>query len=150
MGSAMRTTITTALAFVCLTSSALAGGVSVPMDEVRTVTFGKPVTTVYVGNPSIADINIIDARHAFILGKSYGTTNIIALDAQGHQVSNTFVSVAAAATASTVTLVKGTTQQTLACNGQRCEPAPRPGDSNFAALTGDIEKHFDLGAKGAQ
>src|SRR6478672_2809030 len=72
---------------------ALAGGVAVPLDEVRTVAFARPVTTVYVGNPSIADINMIDARHAFVLGKRFGTTNIIALDHYGRQVSNTFVNV---------------------------------------------------------
>src|SRR6202012_3369603 len=85
------------LATVFLTSAlatpALASGVTVTLDEVRTITFGAPVTTVYVGNPAIADINMIDARHAFVQGKSYGSTNIIAINHDGAQVSNTRVSV---------------------------------------------------------
>ena len=56
---------------------------SVPMDEVRMVTFVKPVATVYVGNPMIADITVIDSRHVFVLGKAFGATNIIALDSNG-------------------------------------------------------------------
>jgi len=145
----MRRTIAASFVFALKSSSALAGGVSVPMDEVRTVTFAKPVTTVYVGNPTIADINMIDSRHAFLLGKSFGTTNIIALDAQGREVANTGVSVSGRH-GSTVTLTKGTAQTTLACSNERCQASPLPGDAHFSEIVGDIEKHMDLGAKGGQ
>ena len=73
------------------------------MDEVRTVSFPKTVATVYVGNPAIADINMIDSRHAFVMGKGYGSTNIVALDQDGKQVSNIPISVLARQNA-TVTL----------------------------------------------
>ena len=145
----MRRTVLAALAFSLAGTTAFAGGVSVPMDEVRTVTFGKPVATVYVGNPTIADVNVIDSRHAFVLGKSFGTTNVIALDSQGRQVSNTFITVGAARGA-TVTLTKGTAQTTLACSSARCETSPLPGDAHFSDLMGDVEKHLDMGAKTAQ
>ena len=72
-------------------SSALASDLSVPMDEVRMVAFGKPVTTVYVGNPSIADVTVIDSRHVFVLGRTFGSTNLIALGQDGRQVANTHV-----------------------------------------------------------
>jgi len=39
---------------------ALAANVGVPMDQVRMITFRAPFKTVYVGNPVIADITIID------------------------------------------------------------------------------------------
>ena len=136
-----------ALAATLTGGQAFAGGVAVPMDEVRTVAFAKPVATVYVGNPAIADINMIDARHAFVLGKSFGTTNIIALDHWGRQVSNTFVSVSGS-TGATVTLMKGATQSTLSCSGRRCEAAPVPGDARFNDVMGDVSKHQSLGATG--
>src|SRR5664279_1336394 len=85
----MRRIIFTVLALSAV--PAHAAGVSVAMDEVRTVTFPKSVATIYVGNPSIADINMIDSRHAFILGKGYGNTNMLALDEDGKQVSNTHI-----------------------------------------------------------
>ena len=47
------------------------GAVNLGLDEVHTLTFRAPVATVYVGNPAIADITMIDARHAFVQGKSY-------------------------------------------------------------------------------
>ncbi len=145
----MRRVLAAAIAFGLTSTAALAGGVTVPMDEVRTVTFAKPITTVYVGNPTIADINMIDSRHAFLLGKSYGATNIIALDSAGREVSNVPVSVSGSQ-GTTVTLTKGATQTTLACSSARCEAAPRPGDSNFSGVMGDIEKNLDLSGKTAQ
>ena len=145
----MRCTSLAAVAFAAMLTGgqAFAGGVAVPMDEVRTVAFAKPVATVYVGNPAIADINMIDARHAFVLGKSFGTTNIIALDHWGRQVSNTFVSVSGS-TGATVTLMKGATQSTLSCTGRRCEAAPVPGDVRYSDVMGDVSKHQSLGATG--
>ena len=140
-----------ALAFVVLAGvscgQALAGGVAVPLDEVRTVAFAKPVATVYVGNPMIADINMIDARHAFVLGKAYGTTNIIALDNAGHEIANTYVSVSGSNDAK-VTLMRGATQTTLSCTGARCEVAPLPGDAHFSDVMGDVSRHQQLGVKG--
>src|SRR5215475_7887136 len=46
--------------------------VALALDEVHTLAFETPVSTVYVGNPSIADVTMIDARHAFVQGKGYG------------------------------------------------------------------------------
>lgn len=148
---------TVALAFVIAAGltggQALAGGVAVPLDEVRTVAFAKPVATVYVGNPSIADINMIDARHAFVLGKRFGTTNIIALDNSGHEVANTYVSVSGS-NGTTVTLTKGATQSkpatqmTLSCTGMRCEEAPVPGDAGYGAVMADVGRHGEMGARG--
>jgi len=149
----MRLALTLAVAAGLTASQALAGGVAVPLDEVRTVAFAKPVATVYVGNPSIADINMIDARHAFVLGKRFGTTNIIALDNSGHEVANTFVSVSGS-NGEIVTLTKGATQSkpvtqtTLSCTGVRCEESPVPGDARFSEVMGDVSRHDQMGAKG--
>jgi hypothetical protein len=129
------------LAVALLSSaSALADGFAVPLDQVRTVAFSKPAATVYVGNPSIAEINMIDARHAFVLGKSFGTTNIVALDSAGHEVANTFVTVSGS-NGQMVTLTKGSTQTTFSCVGNHCEVAPQPGDAHFGDVSGDISKH---------
>ena len=136
-------------AAVLMACPAFAAGVSVSMDEVRTVAFAKPVATVYVGNPAIADINMIDARHAFVLGKSFGTTNIIALDNSGREVANTSISVSGS-NGMRVTLMKGATQTTLSCTSSRCEAAPVPGDAHFSDVMGDVTKRLDMGTKGAQ
>jgi hypothetical protein len=131
--------------FAILTLSAVpahAAGVSVAMDEVRTITFPKSVATIYVGNPSIADINMIDSRHAFILGKGYGNTNMLALDQDGKQVSNTHISVLARQDAS-ITLQRGANRITYSCTAAHCEATPQPGDGKeaFDAANGQIAAH---------
>jgi Flp pilus assembly secretin CpaC len=129
---------------------AAAHGIAVPMDEVRVIQFSSPVSTVYVGNPSIADVSMIDNRHAFVLGKGFGATNVVALDQDGKQVVNDAVSVYAR-TGSTVTLMRGANRTTYACGGARCENTPMPGDDkdSFEVRMGQIEKHQDLNIKAA-
>ncbi|HXL71797.1 MAG TPA: pilus assembly protein N-terminal domain-containing protein [Rhizomicrobium sp.] len=144
----MRRTLFAALVVVAA-SPAYADGVAISMDEVRTITFPKPVATVYVGNPAIADINMIDSRHAFVLGKGFGNTNIVALDHEGDQVSNTHVSVMARED-STVTLQRGTGRLTYSCTTSHCEATPQPGDAKDAydAVNGQLSTH-EAAAKGA-
>jgi len=152
MGSTfMRRTIAL-LATALLTvgaASARSSAVSIPLDEVRMVAFAKPVATLYVGNPMIADITMIDKRHAFVLGKAFGATNIIALDSAGRQISNNQIVVAGGGGGGVVTLQKGSARVTYSCAGQRCEMTPRPGDSKdlFDQSMDQIQKHQDAGAK---
>jgi hypothetical protein len=145
----MRRTLSAFLLASAVVAPASAASLSVPMDEVRVITFAKPVATVYVGNPVVADVNMIDTRRAFILGKSFGATNIIALDANGAQISNNLVTVLGR-TASTVTLNKGGAQTTLTCAG-RCEATPTPGDGkdNFSASADQMDKHMDAAKRAA-
>src|ERR1700753_2210488 len=117
---------------LALPAPAFAAGIALSMDQVRTLTFRTPVATVYVGNPSIADITMIDARHAFVQGKSYGRTNIVALNHDGAQVFNTGVTVTGAQANGIVTLNRGSQRITLTCAGERCEPTPMPGDGKNA------------------
>jgi Pilus formation protein N terminal region len=118
-------------------------GVALALDEVRTLTFKNPIATVYVGNPAIADVTMIDARHAFVQGKGYGRTNIVALDRENTQVFNTHVSVAGGEGGGTVTLNRGAQRITLTCAGGRCEPTPTPGDDQKAYDTenGQVSSH---------
>ncbi len=137
----MRRTLLVAL-FLGSAAPAYAAGVSVAMDEVRTITFPKTVSTIYVGNPAIADINMIDSRHAFILGKGYGNTNMVALDQDGKQVSNTHISVQARQDAS-LTLQRGANRVTYSCTAAHCEITPQPGDGKeaFEATNSQIAAH---------
>jgi hypothetical protein len=129
-------------------SAASADDVSLVLDEVRTVTFPQAVGTVNVGNPAIADITMIDSRRAFILGKGYGTTNIIALGKDGEPVSNTRISVMSRQ--ATVTLNRGTQRVTYNCAAGHCEVAPQPGDGKDAdATTSQLAAHQDAAAKAA-
>jgi len=106
--------------------------VALALDEVHTLTFKSPVATVYVGNPAIADVTMVDARHAFVQGKGYGHTNIVALNRDNVQVFNTHVIVVGSEGSGTVILNRGAQRVTLACEGGHCEPTPTPGDDQKA------------------
>lgn len=137
-----------AASILAIASPAYAAGVAISMDEVRTITFPKPVATVYVGNSSIADVNMIDSRHAFVLGKVPGVTNIVALNHEGDQVSNVSVNVVTRE-ASTVTLQRGAGRLTYSCSASHCDATPEPGDekSAFDMVNGEDTTHVGT-AKG--
>lgn len=137
----------------CLIAPVPALAFSVAMDEVHTITFETPVSTVYVGNPAVADINMIDARHAFIIGKGFGSTNIVALDASGKQVFDTPVSVLtrSARNESTVVVNRGNQRTTYSCTANTCEATPTPGDGKdvFEQINGQLAIHNDTARKAA-
>ena len=139
----MRLAIAALFAVAAPALAAKTGAVNLGLDEVHTLTFRAPVATVYVGNPAIADITMIDARHAFVQGKSYGSTNIVALNHDGAQVFNTGVSVTGTQASGTVTLNRGSQRITLNCAGGRCELTPMPGDgkSGYDPADGVITAH---------
>lgn len=145
----MRRVLLAAL-FAGLAFPAQADTISVELDEVRTITFPRAVATVNIGNPAITDITMIDARRAFILGKSYGSTNIIALDRDGAAISNTLVSVLSRQQA-TVTLQRGTQRTTYNCTPSRCEATPQPGDGKdaFDTINGQRNTHQESATRAA-
>jgi Flp pilus assembly secretin CpaC len=141
----MRNVFFAASLALALPAPAFAAGIALAMDEVRTVSFAVPVATVYVGNPSIADINMIDARHAFVIGKGFGNTNIVALDGDGKQVFDTQIAVLASAAnaSSTLVLNRGVQRSTYSCTAGHCEATPEPGDGKdtFEAINSQLASH---------
>jgi len=147
----MRRILFSVLTFASSILPAAAGEVTVALDEVRTISFEAPVATVYVGNPAIADINMIDSRHAFVLGKGYGSTNIVALNKQGAQISDTRVDVQGNRRQSTVVLNRGASRATYSCTPDHCDLTPQPGDGKdaFDAGNGQTGMHQDTAKKAA-
>lgn len=127
-----RAVLATALVIAASPAYAADNSVALALDEVHTLTFKTPVATVYVGNPTIADVTMLDARHAFVQGKGYGRTNIVALNRDNAQVFNARITVVGARDSGTVTLNRGAQRVTLTCAGGRCEPTPTPGDDQKA------------------
>lgn len=103
-------------------------GLGVVVDETKLISFPKPVKTVSLGNSTIADVSMIDSQHAFLLGKTFGVTNMIALAPDGQEVSNQQVTVYNNGAA--VTVNRGAEQYNYMCTLAHCESSPRPGDPN--------------------
>jgi len=131
-------------------ASAMAGAIAVPIDQARVIAFERPATTVFVGNPAMADVTVIDPTHVFVLGKAFGATNLIALDARGAVLANDALTVEGHV-ASTVTLNLGSVQQTYACASGRCEAAPVPGDTSggYSTIMSENQNRQGMAAKAA-
>jgi hypothetical protein len=123
--------------------------IGVVVDQARMVTLDRPAKTMYIGNPTIADVSVVDARHAFVLGKTFGVTNFIALDADGRQISNQQVTVMNGVQA--VTFNQGGGQYNYSCTQVHCEAAPRPGDvpPYVSNTETGISTHEDAASKSA-
>jgi hypothetical protein len=142
----MRRVLIAATVLACVTQANAAprgSDVALALDEVHTLTFKSPIATVYVGNPAIADVTMIDSRHAFVQGKGFGRTNIVALNSDNVQVFNTHITVTGSEGSGTVTLNRGAQRVTLNCAGGRCEPTPTPGDDQkiYDTETGQTSTH---------
>ncbi|MBA4208498.1 MAG: hypothetical protein C0454_03125 [Parvibaculum sp.] len=114
-------------------AGAFASEFKVPMNETRPLQLSKPAATVMVGNPAIADVAIESTQLLYVMGRNYGTTNLIALDAEGKTILDMKLSVTAQGT-SAVTLTRGTGQFSYNCT-PRCERI---------AVIGDDEESFDM------
>jgi Flp pilus assembly secretin CpaC len=130
------------LAFFSPPVIAAQNSITIQMDQVRVISFARAVKTVFVGNPTIADVTVIDDRHVFLLGKSFGSTNIIAIDDKGNQAADERVTVLIPDQGK-ITLQRGTNRLTLSCISDRCEATPTPGDQTeaFDAVLTQVDKH---------
>ncbi|MFD1703919.1 pilus assembly protein N-terminal domain-containing protein [Methylopila henanensis] len=98
------------------------------------------VATIVIGNPLIADATTQRNGVIVVTGKSFGSTNIVLLDAKGEVLSETIVSVARGRN-NTVMVQRGTKRESFACN-PRCEPVLAIGDNKetFEATAGQISQ----------
>lgn len=95
----------------------------VPLDQATRVQLRAPAGSVIVVNPNIADVTVTDARTLFISGKSYGLTEVIAVDALGRPLFQRQVKVSPGETG-TVRVWRGAAASEFSC-GARCAPATR-------------------------
>ncbi|HWU26467.1 MAG TPA: pilus assembly protein N-terminal domain-containing protein [Rhizomicrobium sp.] len=148
--SALRSIVFATGCAMGLAGPALAGGVLVPMDNVTVVAFKNPVSTVYVGNSSIAEVTMIDSHHAFVLGKRFGATNLIGLRSDNTKIEEFPVQVSARL-GGAVTIFRGANTFNYSCSSQHCETRPVPGDPvNYFKNTEDAATaHEDAGNKAA-
>ncbi len=78
--------------------AAVGGGVSgfhaeaadlvVRYDQSQLIRLPRPVSEVIIGNPSIADVNVQGGNLLVVTGKTFGVTNIIALDADKNVIQD--------------------------------------------------------------
>lgn len=58
----------------------------VSMNHARVLRLDRPVSKVIVGNSKVADATVADATTIVLTGRSFGTTNLVLLDADGNPI----------------------------------------------------------------
>jgi Flp pilus assembly secretin CpaC len=117
---------------------------TVRIDEARLIRLDEEAAQVIVGNPSIADVSAQSARLLVVTGKSYGTTNLIALDSTGRTILSIGLGVAPNDD-QLVTVYRGTLRQSLHC-APDCQRVLAIGDdkAQFEQLAETVQKKFGV------
>lgn len=100
--------------------------VAVMVDHAKVVRLPEKAQTVVVGNPAIADVAVQRNGVMIVTGKSFGVTNLIALDASGALLAESLVRVGAASD-SLLTVQRGMERESYSCTPQ-CQPSVQLGD----------------------
>jgi hypothetical protein len=133
-----------AAAIVFVAVLALPGGVAhagdliVRYDQSQLLRLPRPVSDVIIGNPSIADVTVQASNLLVVTGKTFGVTNIIALDAERNIIQDQRV-VVQRDEERTVNLMKAGSRQSYSCT-PACSPT---------LMIGDDAKYFDENSKQA-
>jgi Flp pilus assembly secretin CpaC len=98
----------------------------VKYDQSQLVRLPKPAAEIIVGNASIADVSVQGGNLLVVTGKTFGITNIIALDADRNVIQEQRVLVKRDE-GKVVNLVRGTERQSYNCTPQ-CNPSITIGD----------------------
>jgi Flp pilus assembly secretin CpaC len=119
-----------ALAFIVVIAlpigRARAADLVVRYDQSQLLRLPRPVAHVIIGNASIADVTVQAGNLLIVTGKTFGVTNIIALDAQKNIIQDQRV-VVQRDDERTVNLTKGAARQSYSCT-PNCETQIVVGD----------------------
>lgn len=99
----------------------------VMLDEARLLRLDTPAQTLIIGNPAIADAVVNDGKTIVITGKSFGTTNFIAIDKTGKVIAEKQLQVQQPES-SILTVQRGAETESYSC-APKCKPTPILGDN---------------------
>jgi putative type II/III system pilus formation protein len=106
--------------------SACAAGITVDLNGSRRVPLHGAAANVFVADPAVADVTMIDAHSVVVIGKGYGVTQVLVTDHGGRTLLDSSVAVLGS-DAGRVTVFRGQAAQDYHCSS-RCEtmdgPAP--------------------------
>lgn len=127
-----------AILTACAATAAAAGSdLIVRYDQSQLLRLPKPISEVIIGNPSIADVAVQGPDLLVVTGKTFGITNIIALDQQRNVIQDQRV-IVQRDEARVVNLHKGSQRQSFTCS-PNCTPTITIGDDT--AYFEMISKH---------
>ncbi len=124
--------------------------VPVMVDNAKLIRLPEKTQMVIIGNPIIADVSLQKNGVVVLTGKSFGTTNLIALDASGTMIAESLIRVEAQQSA-TVTVQRGADGRASYSCTPICQPSAQLGDSSkwYSEVSEVSEKRRSLAAGAA-
>jgi len=101
------------------------------MDQARVLKLDRPVSKVIVGNAKVADATVADSKTIVLTGRSFGTTNLVLLDADGNAILDESILVSIDE-ANTVRVFRQTERSVLSCT-PNCEQHSQQGTATATA-----------------
>ncbi len=98
----------------------------VSMNHARVLKLDRPVSKVIIGNSKVADATVADATTIVLTGRSFGTTNLVLLDAEGNAIVDERVLVSIDE-GNTVRVFRQTARTVLSCTPNCEEHSPNEG-----------------------
>jgi hypothetical protein len=104
------------------------GALTVAINRAKVIRLPERAQTVIVGNPAIADLSLQKNGIVVVTGKSYGSTNLIALDGAGNMLAESLVNVIGQ-NDGMVVVQRAFDRFSYSCNPV-CQPSINLGDTN--------------------
>jgi Flp pilus assembly secretin CpaC len=104
------------------------------MDHARVLKLDRPASKVIIGNAKVADATVADAKTIVLTGRSFGTTNLVLLDADGNAILDETVLVSIDE-GNTVRVYRQTDRSVLSCT-PNCEQHTQQNNAADAAAGG--------------
>ncbi len=127
------------IALVALAPAAIAGDLVVKYDQSQLLRVPRAVTSIIIGNPSIADVTVQSPNLLVVTGRTFGITNVIALDADRNVIQDQRVVVVRDG-GSQLSLYRGTKRETYNCS-PHCNPSLMAGDD--PKYFGEVKSGFE-------
>jgi Flp pilus assembly secretin CpaC len=141
-----------AIAVVLPSGGLAAQELIVKYDQSQLLRLPRPVAEIIIGNPSIADVTVQSGNLLVVTGKTFGITNVIALDKDRNVIQDQRV-IVMREEARVINLQKGAKRESYNCT-PNCNPSLVVGDDKayFDAVSGMSNnkiKFSDSAADGA-
>lgn len=124
---------------IALAPAAAADPFKVKVDETVTLKLNQPANSVVIGNATVADVAVHDARTLLVTGKAFGSTNLTVLDRAGNTIYTSQLLVGGEE-AEGLTIIRNDGTYSYSCV-DKCRPTPMVGDapSHFSNIMTTVQ-----------
>ncbi len=143
-------TLLATLGVFAMTQFAAADDLAVQIDQTAPIKLDRAAAAIVVGNPSVADISAHNQNVFFVIGRTIGTTNVVALDSNAETIANVVIHVTPPGT-KRVVLHRSVDRLSYNCAPQ-CEWTQIPSDAiePYTNLDEENKRKLELAQKGKE